>query len=73
MRDLSFTEIRNFLPQMTTTTFGVACRAVSRNRGSVNLIAYVIDNNFSLAYNEENIEPDNYLLQEVLPKCKVLL
>ena len=69
MSDLSFTEIKDFLPQISANKFAVACRAVSKNSGKVNLIGYVIDNNFSLAYHEEGIEPDNYILQEVLPKC----
>lgn len=69
MRDLSFTEITNFLPEMSSTIFGIACRAVARDRSRVMLISFVIDGVFSLAYHEENKEPDTHLLNEILPRC----
>lgn len=70
LNNLSFKEIVNFLPQISTVRYGVACRAVAKNRGTIVLVTFVIDNVFSLAYHEQNTEPDNYLLNEILPRCK---
>lgn len=64
------TEIEGMLPHLTDEDFGVAMRCVAKEMGRVVIVAYVIDDMWSFAYYEKGIEPDNHLLEDILPNCK---
>lgn len=46
-------------------------RCVARDFGNVILVGFVIEDTWSLSYYERGIQPDNYLLSEILPTCKL--
>jgi hypothetical protein len=64
------TELAQTLPSLSPTAFGLAMRCVAKENGRVVLVAFVIENTWSLAYYEKGMEPDNHLLTDVLPSCK---
>jgi len=47
-------------------------RCVAKNMGKVIIVSYVIDNMWSFAYYEEGIEPDNHLLNDILPSFNIV-
>lgn len=63
------TELANALPSLSPTAFGLAMRCVAKNNGRVVLVAFVIENTWSLSYYEQGLEPDNHLLADILPSC----
>jgi hypothetical protein len=66
------TEIPGMLPAISATAFGVAMRCVARDYGNVVLVGFVIEDTWSFAYYERGIQPDNHLLNEILPRCKFI-
>jgi hypothetical protein len=68
---LNVTEIKGFLPQISDETFGVAMRCVAKDMGNVIIVAFVIENTWSIAYYQTGIEADNHLLEEILPRCNL--
>lgn len=65
-------ELPQALPNLSQTAFGVAMRCVAKENGRILLVAFVIENTWSLAYYEKGMEPDNHLMADVLPSCKYL-
>lgn len=61
--------IEGFLPQIDDQVFGIAMRCVAKDMGNVIIIAFIIDGMWSFAYYESGIEPDNHLINEILPRC----
>lgn len=64
------TEIEGMLPHLSDSDFGVAMRCVAKDMGSSIVVAYIIDDMWSFAYYEQGIEPDNHLLNDIIPSCK---
>lgn len=64
------TELPQALPSLSPTAFGLAMRCVAKDNGRIVLVAFVIENTWSLSYYEQGMEPDNHLLTDVLPSCK---
>ena len=71
LKDFSFTEIKNFLPQLNDKIFGVACRVVADKKCSKFLVSFVIQTDFSLAYQDPGREPDIHVLRDILPQCNL--
>lgn len=73
LKEFSYVEIKDFLPQLNDKIFGVACRAVSNQDCSKVLVSFVIESQFSLAFQLKGREPDKHILEDILPKCKKIL
>jgi hypothetical protein len=71
LADLRMIEIKNFLPASSNGKETVALRAVMREKGQYIVVAFIVDNNFGLAYQFPGVrEPNIYLLTEILPNCR---
>lgn len=44
-------------------------RCVAKDMGNVIVVSFIMDGMWSFAYYETGIEPDNHLLNEILPRC----
>lgn len=72
LSDLRMIEIKNFLPASSTGKETVALRAVMREKAQFIVVAFIVDNNFGLAYQFPGVrEPNIYLLTEILPNCRL--
>ena len=64
------TEIPRLLPAVSPSSFPVAMRCVAKDFGNVMVVAFVLEDAWSLVYYERGTEPDYHLLSEILPNCK---
>jgi hypothetical protein len=69
---MQITELPHTLPSISPTAFGMAMRCVAKENGRIILVAFVIENTWSLAFYEQGLEPDNHLLSDVLPSCNFI-
>lgn len=71
LSDLSYNEIKNFLPSYGPGKDGIALRGVMKDGGKSILIFFIVDNQPCLAFlGSGNTEPDIYFVEDVLPKCR---
>ena len=72
LADLSYNEIKNFLPSLGPGKDGIPLRGVMKDGGKSIMIFFIVDNQPSLAFlGPQNNEPDIYLVDEILPKCSL--
>lgn len=72
LQDMKMTEIKNFLPSMGPGKDAIPLRAVMKDNGRTILVSFAVDNSFGLAYHNKTLrEPDPYVLNALLPRCKL--
>lgn len=73
MRDMTYTEMKGFLPSNGKDKDGIPLRAVMKDAGKSILTYFIIEDIFALSILHGNTEPDNLMLEEVLPSFKSLV
>lgn len=70
LKDLSYAELKNFLPSYGKGQDGVAIRGVMKNGGKDLLIFFIVENQPCLAYLGSGMsEPEILFVDEKLPSC----
>lgn len=71
LKDLSYVELKNFLPSHGKGQDGIAIRGVMKNAGKELLVFFIVDNQPCLAYFGPGLsEPDIHFVEDCLPTCK---
>lgn len=74
LKDLSYAELKNFLPSHGKGQDGIAIRGVMKNGGKDILVFFIVENQPCLAYLGSGLsEPDILFVDEKLPSCKFLV
>ena len=74
LKDLSYNEIKNFLPSYGSDKEALPLRVVMKDGGRVILIYFIVDNQSCLAFlGEGQTEPDIYFVEDLLKRCTVSL
>jgi hypothetical protein len=73
LHDLKMKDYKTFLPSNGPGKDSVALRALLRDEGRTIVVSFVLDNVFGIAYLHKTlVEPDIYLLSDLLPSFKGL-
>ena len=72
MSDISYTLIKGFLPNPDNgLANAIPLRCVAKNNCQTILLTFLLDNEYSLAFFDKQVEPDVYILSDKFPgKCK---
>lgn len=74
LQDLSYNEIKNFLPTYGTNKDGIAIRGIMKDGGKSILVLFIVENQNCLAFlGDGNQEPDIYFVEDILPKYQTLM
>jgi hypothetical protein len=69
LKDLTYTEMKAFLPSNGKDKDGIPLRAVMKDNGKSIMTYFIIEDIFAISILHGNTEPDNHILEEVLPQC----
>lgn len=73
MTDLSFVEIKDFLPHLDEYNYAVATRCASKNRGKTLFVVFLLQGECNVAYFDKDREPDIHILGDIFPGCKEVI